>query len=309
MSAAETPELSVVVALIAGKKAALARCLQSLHEQEDAPSVEILVPYDEPCAEVTELAPLYPDVRFLEAVGLDTRAARAGGSREHHDTLRTLGLRAARGTYVALTEDHAVQEKRWCRGLVDLLDARPRIAAIGGAVECGGTRLLQWAVYFCDFGRYQNPLAEGPAEFVSDSNVVYRREALESIAEVWRDDYHETLVHWKLVEKGHEIWLTPQVEVWQLRADLEAREAFRERVVWGRSFSGTRVKGVALSRRLTFAALSPLLPFVMTLRLVRRSLGRPRSRSRLLAALPLVFLLQCAWAWGECLGYLSGRPD
>jgi hypothetical protein len=302
------PKLSVVVGLIAGQAARLAACLKALQEQEDPPEMEILVPYDAPCAEVTQLQSSHPEVQFLLAEDLDTAAARAGSSREHHDTLRTLGLKAARGQYIALTEDHAIQEKRWCRGLVELLDEHLRVAAIGGAVECGSSRWLNRAVYYCDFGRYQNPLPEGPAEYVSDSNVVYRREALQAIAEVWADDYHETLVHWALVEKGHEIWLTPKVEVWQSRGNLRLGKAFHERYVWGRSFAGTRVTGVGLGKRLVYAAFCPALPLLMTARLLRGALTRKRHLGRFLLALPLISLLQSAWAYGEWIGYLTGRP-
>ncbi len=302
------PRLSVVVGLISGRMEQLEACLQALHSQEAPPTLEILVPYDAPVAEVASLAQQYPEVKFFEAEGLDTAEARAGASREHHDTLRTLGIKAARGQYVALTEDHAVQESRWCAKLVSLLDDHPQVAAIGGAVECGNPRLLNWAVYYCDFGRYQNPLPEGPAAYVSDSNVVYRRQALEAIREVWEEDYHETLVHWGLVEHGHEIWLTPAVEVHQTREDLRLSDAWQERYVWGRSFSGTRVSGTSLPKRLVYAALSPLLPFVMTLRIVRGGLHRRKWLGRLAAALPLIFLLQCVWGFGEFVGYVTGRP-
>jgi hypothetical protein len=302
-------ELSVVVALISGRKEDLARCLTALTEQQvDPPTLEILVPFDEPVREVTKLAERFPQVRFIEAEGLDTRAARAGASREHHDTLRTLGLRAASGRIVALTEDHAVASSTWCSDMLRLLDEKPQLAAIGGAVECGSDRLLNRAVYYCDFGRYQNPLTEGPAEFVSDSNVAYRREALESVASAWEDDYHETMVHWALVEKGLELWLTPRSEVHQTRHDLGIGEALLERQVWGRSFAGTRVRGVSLVKRALFAALSFLLPFVLTWRVLRGARARGRASGRMLATLPWVFVLHCAWAWGEFVGYVTGNP-
>src|SRR5262245_51856947 len=93
----DVPELSIVVARTCGTTAALERCRAALRDQEGAPSRELLVPYDAPCAGSLALQAKFPDVKFLEAKGLDTRAARAGGSREHHDSLRTIGLRAARG--------------------------------------------------------------------------------------------------------------------------------------------------------------------------------------------------------------------
>ena len=38
---------------------------------------------------------------------------------------------------------------------------REYYAAIGGAIENGVDRPLNWAVYYSDFGRYQNPFQSG----------------------------------------------------------------------------------------------------------------------------------------------------
>lgn len=302
------PELSIVVGLISGRTDDLARCLEALEAQEGAPEFEVLVPWDAPCADVLRLRERFPRARFLELAGVDTRAARAGGSREHHDALRTLGLRHARGRFVILTEDHAHAEPRWCAGLLQALADHPRAGCIGGAVECGGRGLLAFAVYLCDFGRYMNPLQEAPAWYVSDSNVCYRRAVLDEVAAAWRDDYHETIVHGAIAAKGHELRLTPRVVVWQARSGLTLGEALRERFVWGRSYAGSRVAGAGLARRLLLAALTPLLPFVLTWRLVKGVVQRRRAIGRTLLALPLLFLLQAVWAIGECAGYLTGRP-
>jgi hypothetical protein len=310
--AAGEPALSVVVALISGRKDDLARCLASLGAQQERNArelpTEILVPYDDAAAEVVALAAQHPGVRFLRAAGLDTRAARAGLSREHHDTLRTIGLAAARGRVVALTEDHAVASDTWCADMVRLLAEHPEAAAIGGAVECRSARLLNWAVYYCDFGRYQNPLPAGPARYVSDSNVAYRRAALEAVRDAWRDDYHETIVHDALVARGLELWLHPGSLVWQERGELSAARALQERRVWGRSFAGTRVQGAPLARRLAYAAASVLLPALLTLRLARGVVRRRRTLRRFAACLPWIVVLQCAWALGELAGYLTADP-
>ena len=312
MSASETgpgltPELSVVVGLISGRPAHLEACLEALFAQDDV-SKEVLVPYDDPVADVVQLQERFPDVRFLRAEGLDTRAARAGHGREHHDTLRTIGLQAALGRIVALTEDHAVSYPAWCGDMVRLLDEHPGVAAIGGAVECRSDTLLGWAVYWCDFGRYQNPLPEGPAAYVSDSNVAYRREALHAIADAWRDDYHETIVHGALVAAGHEIWLTPRSQVWQARGRLRLGTGLVERFVWGRSFAGTRARAAGAAPRLVWTAFSFALPLLLTWRVARGVLRRRRERARFARTLPLVLLLHTVWAVGELVGYVTRDP-
>jgi hypothetical protein len=301
-----SPSLSVVVGLISGRPDDLRRCLGALARQTVAPA-EVLVPYDDACAAVTALQAEFPHVRFIRAEGLDTTAARAGASREHHDTLRTIGLRAARSDFIALTEDHAHAAPNWCAGMVDALLHDPDAAAVGGAVECDSPSALNWAVWFCDFGRYQNPLPDGPAVFVSDSNVTYRRSALDRVRDAWQGDYHETAVHEAMVAAGLTLRTTSAVVVWQARTGLRWSTALVERFVWARSFAGTRAK-LAPSRRWVLAALSPLLPAVMTWRVVQITRVRGRHTSRLVGVLPHVVVLQSAWAVGELVGYLTADP-
>jgi hypothetical protein len=304
------PTLSIVVTLVTGKTENLAMCLQSIRDQEDAPSLEILVPYDHPCSEVTRLANDYPDAKFLYVGdGLDFARARADGSHEPFDVLRTIGLKAARGRYLALTEDHATLSPRWCRTLVDLLEQRPEVGAVGAAIECGSTRVLNRAIYYCDFGRYQNPLPEGPAVFVSDSNVVYRGQALAEIRSAWDDGFHEFPVHHALVERGWPIWLTPRATAWQNRDEMTLGEALTERYIWGRAFAGIRFEDRLVGRRLIYALFTPALPVVLTLRLIRRALSHGNRVGEFLHALPYIPLLTSAWAWGEFVGYFTGRPS
>ena len=304
----EGPAMSVVVGLISGKKSDVARCLGALRGQPGSASAEVIVPYDDPCRDVASLAAEFPEVKFLHAAALDTWKARAGASREHHDALRTLGLRAATGHVVALTEDHAHAADTWCAEMMAALERHPDAAAVGGAVECDSDQRLNWAVWFCDFGRYQNPLPEGRSAFVSDSNVAYRRRALEKVEGAWRDDYHETAMHAALEAAGFALCTTPRAVVWQTRGGLTLAGVLRERFVWGRSFAGTRARMIGSPRRWIFALLAPLLPLVMTWRVARIAVERGRHRKRLVEALPLIILLQAVWGFGELVGYVTANP-
>jgi len=298
--------MSVVVAPIAGRRDCLENCLRSLVAQDGAPELDIVVPYDETIRHVTELAAAFPRVRFIPAPGLDTAAARRGASREHHDTLRAIGIGQATGAIVVLTEDHARVAPDWCRELAAALERHPTAAAVGGAVECGSAVPLNRAVWCCDFGRYGNPLPEGPAPYVSDSNVAYRRQALERVRTAWERDYRETVVHWALRQAGYAVCLTPRAVAWQERRDLTLWAALRERYVWGRSFAFARVQTVGPLRRAVYAAAAPALPVLLTFRLARTLQQRGRLRG-FLSVFPLVLLLHAAWALGEFTGYATGK--
>jgi hypothetical protein len=168
-------------------------------------------------------------------------------------------------------------------------------------------RLLNWAVYYCDFGRYQNPVPEGPAEFLSDSNVSYKREALESVKDLWAHAFHETSVHWELRRRGEKLRLEPRMVVYQTRQTLRLLPALHERYVWGRSFAGTRAAEIPLIRRMIFASLAFLLPAVLSGRVVLQAWRRRRHLDRLMLSMPFVVLLETLWSLGEFVGYVTGR--
>lgn len=303
----ETPELSVVVALVSARVDDLRHCLTALHDQDTPQRREILVPYDEAAKPVLALAAEFPDVQFIPADRGRTIVQRGGLVREHHDSLRTVGIRHARAPVVALTEDHAHVSRNWCSALVAALERNPRAAAVGGAVDCDSDSPVNWAVYFGDFGRYQSPVQAGPAEYVSDANVAYRAEALNAVGDGWESDYHETIVHWGLARAGYQLILTPEPLVWQRRGKLGFGASLLERFVWGKSFAGGRCHDMSLPKRAIIALLSPVIPFLFSWRGWRLASSRGRG-GRFLTVLPTFFLLQCCWAAGELAGYVTGKP-
>lgn len=301
----EQPQLSVVVAIIAGGSTAMTNCLTALETGALELGAECIVPYDDRLDGVAELAARFKWVRFVDARAKVDSSHFGDFSREHHDILRAIGLNLASGQIVALLEDHAAPSPGWCRAMIEA--HRGPEAAIGGAVENGVDRLLNWAVYLCDFGRYQNPVPTGPAEFLSDSNISYKRQALEQVRHLWQNAFHETPLNWELRKRGERLRLDPGMIVYQARYGLRFRPALRERFVWGRSFAGTRAKDMNPVQRAVFCGVSFLLPALLTLRIVRLALNKRRHLNRIVPALPLVALLQTFWAAGELAGYLTGR--
>jgi hypothetical protein len=303
------PTLSVVVTVVSDTSeqagtAHLEACLEALRQQVNAPPMEVLVTCDARLGGITELEQRFPEVSFIVVEKL--RTARSGPSREHHDELRWVGMRKARAPLIALVEDVGRPDANWAGALVRE-HAQP-YAGIGGAMENGIDRPLNWAVYFGDFGRYQNPVHRGPSAFVSDANVCYKREALERVARAWADTYSESRVHAAFADRGAAIALSPDVVVYQHRLNLRLGPALVERYVWGRSYAAVRIESVVASRRILFAVLCPLLPFVLLLRQWGNVMRTKRNQGAFLKALPLTFLLDVAWSWGEFVGYVTGHP-
>ncbi len=301
----QQPELSVIVAVVSDANH-LRSCLESLRQQKDPPLMEIVVPHDGTDAAIPALEPDFPDVRFLQIADLRSVVNRNGASREHHDELRARGLSIARGKILALIEDHGRAHPDWARGLVQL-HKQPH-AAIGGSMENDVNRALNWAVYFSDFGRYQNPLPAGPSYFLTDANVSYKRETLDETRSLWENSFHETSFHDHLLQKGKTLWLAPELVVYQHRQNLSLAKALKERYVWGRSFAGTRAQHCSNAQRIAFLAVSPLLPFVLLSRKIRAILQKKRLIPEFMKAFPNLILLTLFWSIGEFTGYWTSKP-
>ncbi len=185
---------------------------------------------------------------------------------------------------------------------------------------------MNWALYMADYARYMSPIPEGPLDHLSDCNVSYKRSALQAIGDVWHNEFHEPAVHEALQERGESLWFSPYVAVQQQRT-VGLGEAVKDRYSFGRLFGGertTRGQGAgskaqggasrgqktrsASLRRLIYAGGAIFLPLILVGRVGQHVFRRRRHIGVFFYALPALVLLNLAWAWGEFVGYVTGRP-
>jgi hypothetical protein len=302
---ASPPTLSVIVTIVDGG-VALTECLDALSAQVDGPALEIIVPYDDSVAEVAQLRQRFPSVHFLDLGSLLEPGARQNAFTTHrlYDIRRAKGLRAASGRLLAIVEDRGRPRADWAKAMVDV-HAQSSYGAVGGVVEHAGAGPLRWAVFFCDFGRFQPPVFEDSPEYITDTNICYSREALESVADLWSERYQEPTVNWALRRHGLKLHLSDRPVTMQKRDVITFGSVLRERVHWARLFGQIRGREASSSRCMAWAATTPLLPLVLSVRHLRRELKRGRNLREFVIAGPLVVPLLCAWALGECVGYLE----
>lgn len=302
------PTLSIVVTIVDGGTY-LRDFLIAASSFENPPSLELIVPYDDSVSDTQALSAEFPAVRFLPmgviktVRGIETQ----GGQHELYDRRRAHGLAAAQGEIIAMLEDRGHPSPDWASTLVRLHRETDK-NVIGGAIECKKpVSLLNWAFYVTDFGRYGLPFESGKVGWVSDVNVSYSREALEKTRHLWKDRFHEMLVHRYLESQGEELFLSNELIVYHRRPPISLPALLRERFDWGILFGYVRVMQLTKAQRIVFILASPLIPIVLWVRhgLIQFSKGHGL---RYLAALPFVLMLTTAWTLGEVWGYITQRP-
>ena len=298
--------LSIVLRVVGGKPF-VRRNLSCLAPQIKDRPIEVIVPYDSSIKCCGELKQDYPQVTFVFMGEVKTGAAKHTHAAAHelYDRRTAKGLRVARGEILALLEDYGIPKADWCDQVLYAHNLSHGV--IGGAVEHEGKGILNWAVYFLDFGRYQLPLSEQPVQYLTDVNVSYKREVLESIREVWAEEYNEVAVHWALAKKGVLLWLRPQIVVSEDRGELFFADLIKERFAWGRLFGCMRARQMTFKSRLLYIFLSPGIPVVLLARMIANVFKKQRNWGQFILSLPLTIMLTSVWCIGELFGYITSR--
>jgi hypothetical protein len=298
--------LSVVVTVVEGGEA-LVRCLDALSRQENAPPLDVIVPYDDTIAEVGALAGRFPGFRFLSMGALiaGPKAPDAYVEHELFDRRRAVGLAAATGELVGMLEDRGAPREDWARAMVEV-HASMDAAAIGGPVVNVAADAMSRALFVCDYGRHQPPLEEGDAEYLTDINICYRRTALESVRDLWRERYQETAVNWTLRDRGQRLFLSTRPVVLHRRGRAPLSKTLGERFQWGRVFGIQRGGRWSPPKAWAAAAAALVLPLLLLVRQTRQLAAKGARPGEIAGALPALMVIIPAWAFGEAIGYLQG---
>jgi Glycosyl transferase family 2 len=261
-------------------------CLEHLAPQVRAGETELIVAdgstggLDAPTAE---------QVRWLRFPG-----------RGPHE-LRLLGLTAARGEVVAITEDHCDVASDWCEHLLAAHARHPDAVVIAGPVTNGAAgRLMDRASFFLVHGRNVPEHGGRPKDWFppTGSNVSYKRERI--MCSVRRPGDLELVVTPQLW--AHGLLRFDEKVVIAHSQSLGVADHVKNHFHSGRSHAGLVAVRGAPARRRGLARDAVALPG----RLVGAALdvGRavPRYRSEIRLLIPAISVLATA----ATAGYLAG---
>jgi len=292
-----SPLLSVVVVTVYNLTY-LSQCLSSLIEQSGNIDMEIIAVCDERVDALLGMQSRFENVIFHHMEGLQTQ-----------EGMRAIGAGMASGNIIAFTVDHCTPEKHWCKNIIK--EHSGPYAAVGGGFEKGTQpdTLINLAVHFydyCNYGYFQSPVKRGPAKYLSDGNVAYKREALMSVARLWKESFHVSFVNAELLAKGEILWLSPDILVYQNR-DITFERAMKVAFRRGRVFGSKRVSEIPKVKRLILLISSIFLPLLLVGRFIMNIIINRAHLSDIAKASPLIILLVFQWSSGELIGYLTGR--
>ena len=293
--ASDTPALSVVIASVNGYRF-IAQCLRSLAKQRDRARAEVIVVEGSGDDTAMRVAEEFPWVRLIPC-----------STPKPIPELRSIGIREAKAPIVATTEDHCVFDEDWYGQILRAHEANPQ-PAIGGAVENGSReRLVDWAAYICEYGKFMLPFPAGPATDLPGPNVSYKREVLEQACGDLLDERRawENVLHGRLLSQGQALRIDPGIVVYHAK-QFGFWEFLAQRYYFGRSFAATRLAKAQRPTRAFWVAISLLLPPLFLWRYARYFVGKRRFVKEVVKTFPLLVVFAVAWSVGEFFGYAFG---
>lgn len=218
--------------------------------------------------------------------------------------LRAIGMRAARGEFVAVTEDHCIPSPDWIATIEARLRAGCDVA--GGPVENAYTdRVRDWAAFLTEYAGAILPMPSGPARSVPGNNAAYRRKLVDPLCDTLTRGSWESF-HLEGPEGDH------------LAISMDANMLIRhgrpfdfayfvsQRFHFCRSFAQMRRERMSRAVRCVYGFGCVLLPPMLWWRALRALLAKRRLVGKYLLCTPLISIYLTAGAFGEMIGYFFG---
>lgn len=285
-------KLSVIIPSVNGLPS-IEECLTAMEKQRGSIDAEIIVVDSNNDGTAEYISKNFPRVKLLKL-----------NERRGIPELRALGMASSTGDILIVIEDHCIVPENWFLEIVKAHDSEYEV--IGGAVENGSTeRLIDWAVFLCEYSSFMLPIFAGEAEFITGNNTSYKRKVIEQLDETIKRDYWEYFLHTELKRAGVKFFAAPSIVV-SHKKEFGFFYFLSQRFHYSRSFAAMRRRKSSRAKQLVQLFYVPVLPFFMTWRITRNVLQKKRHYKELFLSLPLLVIFMLSYALGEFIGQLFG---
>jgi glycosyltransferase involved in cell wall biosynthesis len=188
------------------RKNDLENCLDALLRQTyPAEQFEILIADDGSSDGTEQLVEEFrsrtgPSIRWL------------GQPRKGPSAARNLGIRNARGEWVAMTDDDCHPEPDWLEFLCDAMEAHPEWAGCGGKIIRRNDSSI--SRFIDDCGAMDHPTNDGAIAYLVTANAIYRKAVLDEVggfeeAIDWPGGEDPDLSY-RIRQKGYQLGVEPR---------------------------------------------------------------------------------------------------
>lgn len=290
------PKLSVIIACVNGLPT-IGECLAAIVEQKCQFDFEIIVvdrTGDETVDYIRRSFPLVNLITLGEPRGIPE--------------MRAIGMERAAGEFLVITEDHCIAPENWLAEIVKAHDETGG-ALLGGAVENGSpARLVDWAVFLCEYSSFMPPIVAGETEFVTGNNTSYSRAVIDLADEDTKKNYWEYFLHAELKQKGIKFFAAPSLVV-SHKKEFGFFYFLAQRFHYSRSFAAMRKRKSSGARQIIYLLYTPVLPVHLTWRIWRSVREKNRNYREFFLSLPLLLIFMVSYALGEFVGQAFGAGD
>lgn len=287
------PLLSILIATKNSSKH-ISTCLESIEKQCNRENTEVIVVDASVDSTVSIIEKRFPWARIYSC---DASAS--------SPDLKSKAILESHGDIIALTEPHCIVNENWVESIIKAHESSYTV--ISGAVEPRGmARLTDWAAFFCEYGPFFLPLGRGKHNEMAGNNISYKRKCLSKyFAEISKNGFWKAFIHTSMMKNEEPAITEPTIIVYHNKK-ISFFAFLRKRYYYGRCFGGMRIKGMKISRRVLYILLSPIIPFLYTIRSAKNVIPKRRFLKEYILSFPLLLLLFISWACGELCGYLFG---
>lgn len=289
------PKLSVIIPLV-NRLPTIAECLAAIERQECNFDFEIIVADRTTDGTDEYIREHFPRVKLIK---IDQPC----GIPE----MRAVAIQQSSGDYLVITEDHCIAPENWLTGIVEAHDSGYEV--IGGAVENGSVhRLIDWAVFLCEYSSFMPPLANGETPFITGNNTSYKRSVIEKVDKSLLTNYWEYFLQKELWQSGVRFLSVPSLIV-SHEKEFGFFYFLAQRFHYSRSFAAMRKTKSSFTQQLIYLLFTPVLPFHLIWRIAKNVRQKKRNYREFLLSLPFLLIFMCSYAMGEFAGQLFGAGN
>ena len=217
----------------------------------------------------------------------------------------TAGVRRARAPIVVLAEDHAFPAPGWGEALLKAHQAE--CAAVGPVVRNANPRsIVSWADLLIAYAPWLYPGRAGRRDHLPGHNSSYKKDILLAYGSELEPMLEaESVLHWDLRQKGHNLHLEPAAQIAHLNFG-RLSSWLQAQFYSGRVFASSRARPWNVGKRALYALSSPLIPLVRMNRIVGQTRESGSWNNVPKGVMPMLLLGLFVSALGESVGYCAG---